>query len=94
MCDYLGDHLARSIVTGETFKVKARRKTVDSTYQGVTVPAMRPPKYRVEPGVSCVPLNALADLRETYDRFTIVGAGKTGMDAAYGCCSRVSTRAG
>jgi len=81
MCDVLPDGLVRSIVTGETFEVNVRRKTVDSTYQGVTVPAMRPPAYQVDPGVVCAPLNALGALRESHDRFTIVGAGKTGMDA-------------
>jgi hypothetical protein len=81
MCQHLGDGRARSIVSGETFEVNARRRTVDSTYQGVTVPAMRPPTYEVGPEAHCAPLNALVELREAYDHYTIVGAGKTGIDA-------------
>jgi hypothetical protein len=81
MCDYLGDGRLRSIVSGETLEVGVRRKTVDSTYQNVTVPAMRPPRYEVAPGATCAPLNALATLSAGYERFTIVGAGKTGIDA-------------
>ena len=81
MCEYEGDGRFRSIVTGEAFEVAVNRKTVDSTYQNVTVPSMRPPKYAVAPGIACVPLNALVDLHANYERFTIVGAGKTGMDA-------------
>jgi hypothetical protein len=63
------------------FAVNVRRRTVDSTYQGVTAPSMQPPKYAVAPGARCAPLNAPVALSETCDRFTIVGVGKTGMDA-------------
>jgi hypothetical protein len=34
----------------------------------------------VEPGVTLVPPNGLADLGEPADRFTVIGAGKTAMD--------------
>ena len=40
-----------------------------------------PPSYAVAPGVDCVPPNDLPRIREARDRYVIVGAGKTAMDA-------------
>lgn len=81
MCEYLGGRRFRSIVSGEVVEVQVRRKTVDTTLQNVTVPSMRSPAYVVDEGVQCVPLNALATLARTPERYVIVGAGKTGIDA-------------
>ncbi len=81
MTDYLGEGRCRSLVSGETLDIAARRRIVDSTYQNVSVPAMRPPAYALDEGVSCVAPNALTGLKTIHDRFTIVGGGKTGMDA-------------
>jgi hypothetical protein len=79
MSEYLGDGRIRTL-GGEEVHVVARRRVVDTTYVGVTVPAMRPPPYRVE-GVVAVAPNALPRLPEAPDRYVIVGAGKTAMDA-------------
>jgi hypothetical protein len=38
------------------------------------------PGFTVEPGVTLVPPTDLVDLAEPADRFTVIGAGKTGMD--------------
>jgi hypothetical protein len=54
---------------------------VDATYMNVTVPSMRKPGYQVDDGVACVAPNALARLQGQYERYVVVGAGKTGMDA-------------
>jgi hypothetical protein len=80
-CDYLGDGQVQRTATGETFEVAVRRRTVDASYMGVMVPSMRPPPYEVAPGVACAPPNALPGLFGQYERFTVVGAGKTGIDA-------------
>ena len=80
MTDYLGDGRCKSLVSGETVEVNAA-KTVDATYMNVTVPSMRPPSYQVDEGVACAPPNALAQLTGHYQRYVVVGAGKTGMDA-------------
>ena len=47
----------------------------------VTVPSMRPPPYAVASGIDCVPVNALARQSRRHERYVIVGAGKTGIDA-------------
>lgn len=81
MAEYQGDGRFRRTTSGEEFSVTVRRKIVDTTYQSVTVPAMRPPEFPVAAGVPVVPPNELATLREPYDRYVVVGAGKTGIDA-------------
>lgn len=81
MAEYEGSGRFRRTTSGEEYRVSVRRKIVDTTHQGVTVPAMRPPEFPVADGVPVVPPNALSGLREPYDRYVVVGAGKTGIDA-------------
>jgi hypothetical protein len=80
MAEHIGEGRIRSLVSGATFRVVARR-VVDATYMNVEVPAMRPPPFEVDAGVTCVPPNGLTGLRGGFERFVVVGAGKTGMDA-------------
>lgn len=82
MTEHLGGHACRSLVTGEEVSIPAARAVVDATYQNVTVPAMRSPPFELGEEAACAPPNALAGLRGNYRRFTVIGAGKTGMDAA------------
>ncbi|OBG29428.1 hypothetical protein A5672_02970 [Mycobacterium alsense] len=78
MSEYRGDGRFTTLA-GIDYTVDVARRLVDATYMRVEVPAMRPPPFRVAPGVECVPPNDLprAAARE---RYVIVGAGKTGMD--------------
>jgi len=78
MSKYLGDGRVRTL-GGEEIAVSARR--VVRSHVEIVVPSMRPPPYSVAPGVDCVPPNDLSRIRETRDRYVIVGAGKTAMDA-------------
>jgi hypothetical protein len=78
MSDYLG--AGRFVtVAGAEHTVTVARRIIDATYLRVTVPAMRPPPYRVGPGVACVAPNDLPGCT-AYDRYVVVGAGKTGID--------------
>lgn len=61
--------------------VNVHGRLVDSTYMKVEVPAVRGPKYDVAEGVSLVPPNGLPKVRQPYNRYVVIGAGKTGMDA-------------
>jgi hypothetical protein len=81
MAEYDGDGAFHSLVTGEALQVAVNRRTVDSTHQRVTVPSMRRPEFEVAEGVACVPPNALTALSGRHSHYTVVGAGKTGMDA-------------
>lgn len=80
MFDYAGDRTATSLASGEQVSFVAD-KVVDATYMNVTVPSMRKPGYQVDDGVACVAPNELARLTGQYQRYVVVGAGKTGMDA-------------
>jgi hypothetical protein len=78
MSEYLG---AGRFVTlaGAEYTVDVARRVVDAGYMRVMVPAMRPPPFRVAPGVDCVPPNDLPG-RSARERYVVVGAGKTAID--------------
>ncbi|MEM1132137.1 MAG: NAD(P)/FAD-dependent oxidoreductase [Pseudomonadota bacterium] len=80
MCEYHADGKFSSIVSGEKYEALVKHKTVDSTYQNVTVPAMREPPFQVSEAVDCVSPDKLAHLRKGYESYTVVGAGKTAID--------------
>ena len=78
MSEYLGDGRIRTL-GGDEISVSARR--VVTSHVEIIVPSMRSPSYAVAPGVDCVPPNDLPRIRDARDRYVIVGAGKTAMDA-------------
>src|SRR3954471_5481898 len=78
MSEYLGEGHVRTL-GGDEIEVSARR--VVTSHVEIVVPSMRPPSYAVAPGVDCVPPNELPRIREARERYVIVGAGKTAMDA-------------
>ncbi|MBO0680281.1 NAD(P)-binding protein [Mycolicibacterium sp. S2-37] len=78
MSEYLGDGRVRTYA-GDEISVRARR--IVTSHVEIVVPSMRRPSYAVAPGVDCVPPNDLPRLRQGRDRYVIVGAGKTAMDA-------------
>lgn len=80
-CDYLGDHRFVSRLTDKRYQVRVRRKLIDATYIEGTIPATTPPPFEVADGVRCVTPGELARLDRSYDKFTIIGAGKTALDA-------------
>jgi hypothetical protein len=89
MCEYEGDGRFTSLLSGNSTDVTIRKKTVNATYFGTSVPSTHTPKFSVAPGVRLVPPNALPQLwmdpAKTIGggrphRFVIVGAGKTAMD--------------
>lgn len=81
MAEYQGAGRFHLTTSGEEYQVTVRRRIVDTTYQAVTVPAMRPPEFPIAPNIPVVPPNELPAIREPYERYVIVGAGKTGIDA-------------
>ena len=79
LCEY-AEGAVVSLASGETHEVRAK-KLVDATYMRVSVPSMRPPSYDVADGVRCAPPNALTTMDRATTRYTVIGAGKTGIDA-------------
>ena len=77
----LGVERFHSLVTGAPTDVIVGRRVVDATYQNVSIPATTPPRYEFADGVEVVPPNALVKLSSPWARYTVVGSGKTGIDA-------------
>ncbi len=78
--EYHGDRTFTT-AAGECITVDVGRRVVDTTHSNVIVPSMRPPNFVIEPGVDCVPPNALPQSAPGHDRFVVIGGGKTGMDS-------------
>ncbi len=80
--EYMGDGCVRSLVTKERSQtIRIRRRLVDATYSQVTVPSTSPPPFDFEDDVTVVPINALESLDRPWSHYTVIGAGKTGLDA-------------
>jgi putative NAD(P)-binding protein len=84
-CDYAGqnagEHAFISRLTGETTTVRVRQKVVDATYLETSVPATHTPAFTVGEGVELIPVGELVHVTEPPSGFTVLGAGKTAMDA-------------
>lgn len=82
--DHCGDGRVRHLETGETTQFHVRKKTVDATYFGTTIPAQHAPSFNVADGVTLIPPNDVSGLwasdRDQFQSVCIIGAGKTGMD--------------
>jgi hypothetical protein len=85
MTEYAGDmrteHRLVSRLTGRTTDVVVRRRLVDARFLEPSIPATHTPPFQVDPGVRFIPVNDLVRLADSGSGFTIVGAGKTAMDA-------------
>jgi hypothetical protein len=85
MSDYVGDwsggHTFTSRLTGEATQVRVRRRIVDATYLETSIPKTHVRPFRVETGVTCIPINDLVGLDGPASGYTVIGAGKTAMDA-------------
>jgi len=85
MSEYVGPadrvHRVTSLTSSATTDVRVRRKLVDGRHARTEVPATHPPRYAVADGVRCVPVNQLADIRRPPKAYTVIGSGKTGIDA-------------
>ena len=81
-CSYEGGGVFRSLTDdNKEYRVDVKVKTVNAAYSDVSVPSTHPPAYEVSDTVHCVPINALSDLQEDWERYVVIGAGKTALDA-------------
>jgi hypothetical protein len=85
MHEHRGEGRCVSLLSGTGTHITARRRIVDATWYGTSVPSTHKPKFEVAAGARLVPPNALPDLGREPDRlprhFAVLGAGKTAMDA-------------
>lgn len=81
MCDYTGDGCFESMTSGDRYQVKVRKKTIDATWLKTTVPSTHTPNFLIEEGVNFMPLNDLPKVTQRPAGYTVIGGGKTGIDA-------------
>jgi NAD(P)-binding Rossmann-like domain len=70
-----------SRLTGEASAVRVRRRVVDARYQEPSIPATHTPSFGAEPGVRLIPVNDLVRPTGPASGYTVIGGGKTAMDA-------------
>jgi len=80
--EVVGDGRFRSLLSGEETTADVRKRTVDGTFFNTSVPATHKRKFAVDEKAACVTPNELPRQAAAHRQFTIVGAGKTAMDAA------------
>lgn len=80
-CEYRGEHRFTSLLTDATWHVNVRRKVVDTTYLEGSFPATSPPPFEVAHGVRCMPAGEITRIGKRPDRWVVIGAGKTALDA-------------
>jgi hypothetical protein len=82
--DFLGadgdGYRVRELATGDVHTVRARRRLVDATALESSIPATHRPSFTVAPDAAFGPINDLPNVVEQYERFTVIGAGKTSVD--------------
>ena len=80
MSNYEGGGLFTHRLSGQTTQVSAT-KFVDCTHLTTRVPSTHQPNFTVEDEVRFMPLNDLPVITDAPKGFTIIGGGKTGIDA-------------
>ena len=81
-CRYTGDGCFESVVDPRIkYSVRVQRKVVNATLTSGNIPVNTPPNYEVAEGVKLIPVNGLAKMREPWERYMVIGAGKTALDA-------------
>ncbi|GIJ46141.1 hypothetical protein Val02_30270 [Virgisporangium aliadipatigenens] len=79
--DAEGRHRVVSRLTGAVHEITVDRSVVDAAYLRPNIPATHTPAFHVDAGVRIVPVNGLAAQGEPSAAYTVLGAGKTAMDA-------------
>jgi hypothetical protein len=84
-CDHVAPgpdgHAFTSRLTGRTTTIRVRQKAVDATFLETSVPATHTPAFTIGDGVRLIPVGELVHVVEPPAGFTVLGAGKTAMDA-------------
>jgi len=80
LCEYADEGRFQHRLNGQSYQV-SYKKIVDCTYLKTNIPATHTPNFSVEAEVQFFPINDLPNLETTPSGFTIIGGGKTGIDA-------------
>jgi hypothetical protein len=79
--DHVGGGRVRDLKTGDEHTVSVRRRLVDATVLESSIPATHQPSFTVAAEAAFGPINDLPEVVDLYERFTVIGAGKTSVDA-------------
>jgi hypothetical protein len=94
MTEHAGDgRVVSTVDRTHVTEVRARRRIVDGAFMNVEVPSVTPPRYEIEPGVTLVPPNRLPLVASSWERYVVVGAGKTATRSC-SCWTPASPRSG
>jgi len=84
MTEYVGAehgvHRLVSLTSRVETEVVVRRRVVDATYVGSTIPSRHRPPFGVDDDAVVIPPNELVHLAGAPSGFTVLGGGKTAMD--------------
>ena len=80
MCDYQGEGRFNHKLSHKTYHVEHTR-LVDCTHLNTTVPSTHTPNFTVADDVRFMPLNDLPKITDQPAGYTVIGGGKTGIDA-------------
>lgn len=78
--EYVGEGRFVSRLANVSRTVRAR-KIVDARYVEGEIPATSPPPFEVADGVRCLAAGEIARVKDRPERFVVIGAGKTALDA-------------
>jgi hypothetical protein len=78
--EYRGEGKISRLFSGAVQQVNARRRIVDATYSKVSVPAVTPPPFVVRDDIPVIPPGEVSRGQCGYDRYVVIGGGKTGLD--------------
>jgi hypothetical protein len=76
-----GCEQVRDLAGGALHEVEVRRKVVDARYLEASVPATHTPSFAIASGARFAPVNDLPAAAGSTHAFTVLGAGKTAVDA-------------
>jgi hypothetical protein len=76
-----GVEQVRDLATGAIHDVAVRRKVVDARYLEASVPATHTPSFERSPDARVVPVNDLPAAAASTSSYTVLGSGKTAVDA-------------
>lgn len=74
-------HVVRDLASGVEHEVRVGRSVVDARYLEGDTPATHTPSFTVAAGVPFGPLNQLPARAAHHPAYTVIGGGKTGVDA-------------
>jgi hypothetical protein len=80
LCEVEADGSLRSLLSRERRTIVVRKKVVDASYLTNAIPQTHTRKFSVAADVACIPPNDLPRLAARHEHFTVLGAGKTGVD--------------